>query len=328
MSLRQVLSGFGGRHILVFGDVMVDEYIWGTASRISPEAPVPVVQVSNGAEDLRLGGAANVAANIRALGGKASLVGVVGNDAPGERLRHQLERAGLKADGIVIDRGRPTTVKTRVVAGSQHVVRFDREETAEVGSKVSALLSEHLRHRLAGADALVVSDYGKGAASGAVLRRAIPLARRMGKLVAVDPKGLRFEKYRGATLLAPNHHEAARAAHLPDRTEADVVRAGRFLLKRLSLRAVVITRGGEGLSLIQEGEGSHHIPAVVREVYDVTGAGDTVIGALALAVAAGATFREAAWIANQAAGIVVAKRGTATASLAELRRAIQAAGPA
>lgn len=317
MEYREILANFKHRSVLVFGDLMVDEYIWGRVSRISPEAPVPVVEVTH--ESLRVGGAANVAANLRALGAHVQIVGVVGSDPPGERLVHELEGLGIKADGIVVDRERPTTIKTRVVAGSQHVVRFDREDPGDVHPGTSRRLFHHLRERLPRAHALLISDYAKGTVSPSLVRQVLPLARRLGKIVTVDPKIRHFHLFKRATAVAPNHHEAAAAAGTVIRSEGDLVGVGSRLLRRLDVEALLITRGEQGMSLFERGGAVHHIPAVAKEVYDVTGAGDTVMSALTLSLAAGATPREAAAIANHAAGVVVGKVGTAVVTLPELQ---------
>lgn len=318
--MKELLSQFPHRKVLVFGDIMVDEYISGTVSRISPEAPVPVLEVEE--ESVRLGGAANVVSNIRALGGQADLVGVVGADAMGERLIQEIERIGVKSDGIVVDRSRRTTLKTRVVARGHHVVRFDRECTEELTDDFGRRVEELLQDRLADVDALVISDYGKGVVTSRLLQRILPVARAHGVLSVVDPKVNHFRLYRQVTVLTPNHREAAVAWGRPIRSEEEVVEAGRHLVHTLEAQAVLITRGGKGMSLFEADGRIHHIAAVAKEVFDVTGAGDTVVGAMALALGSKATMLEAAQISNFAAGVVVGKRGTATVSLVELERSL------
>ena len=314
------MARFSKQRILVLGDIMADEYIWGSVSRLSPEAPVPVVEVK--AESVRLGGAGNVAANVRSLGGAAILVGVVGNDPVGERLIDQLEAAGIKSDGVLVDRTRPTTVKTRVIAGSQQVVRFDRESVLDLSKEVTERLLEAATERLGEADALVISDYAKGVMSTRVARQILPLARRRKKIIVVDPKVPHLPLYKGATVVTPNHHEALAAARPALRGRQDLVAAGREMFRKLDVGGVVVTRGDQGMSVFENGRVTH-IPAVGKEVYDVTGAGDTVIAALGLALAAGASLREAAIIANHAAGVVVGKVGTATVSQRELLNAMK-----
>jgi D-beta-D-heptose 7-phosphate kinase/D-beta-D-heptose 1-phosphate adenosyltransferase len=323
--LFRYLERFPASRILVLGDVMVDEYVWGTVSRISPEAPVPVVAVRS--ESLKIGGAGNVAVNIATLGGLVEVVGVVGDDAAALRLTHELERIGVKADGLVVDDTRPTTIKSRVVAGSQHVVRFDRESDAPIGPAVRTRVMQEVRERLPQADVLLISDYAKGMIGPHLTREVLRLASRLKKFVAVDPKVQHVPLFRGVTVIAPNHHEAAAAARILIREEADLLRVGERLLRRLKARAVLITRGEEGMSLFEAGRPVTHIPTFAREVYDVTGAGDTVMAALALALASGASMRDAAVLANYAAGVVVGKRGTATVSRAELSRALEDGQP-
>jgi len=319
---RQILTRFSRKQLLVLGDIMVDEYIQGSVSRLSPEAPVPVVEVQ--AESFRLGGAGNVAANIQSLGGRAILVGVVGNDLPGERLIHEVEAAGIKSEGVVIDRTRPTTIKTRVVAGSRQIVRFDRESMLNLSKEAADRVLETVTRRLVDADAVLISDYAKGVIGKRVARQVLSLARRHRKIVVVDPKVRHFPLYKGATVITPNHHEALAFAHLRPWGQEDLLTvAGRELLRKLEVKAILVTRGEAGMSLFEDGQVTH-IPAVAKEVYDVTGAGDTVVAALALAMTSGASLREAAVIANHAAGIVVGRAGTATISREELLDALKA----
>jgi D-beta-D-heptose 7-phosphate kinase/D-beta-D-heptose 1-phosphate adenosyltransferase len=320
-SLLHHVARFSRCRVLILGDVMLDEYMWGAVSRISPEAPVPVVAVQS--ESVKVGGAGNVATNVAALGGRATLVGLVGNDAAAERLSQELELHGVKSDGLVEDRSRPTTIKSRVVAGSQHVVRFDRESDAPVSRAVRAQVIAAVQQRLPEADVLLISDYAKGLVSPGLVRGVLALAARQHRMVAVDPKVQNLPLFKGVTVVAPNHHEAAAAVHRTIRSEADLLRVGQVLLRRLKARGVLITRGEQGMSLFEAGKPVVHIPTVAREVYDVTGAGDTVMGALSLALAAGATMAEAAVIANFSAGVVVGKRGTATVTRAELERALR-----
>jgi len=323
--LRKFLSRFSRARVLVVGDLMLDEYVWGTVSRISPEAPVPVVAVRS--ESVKVGGAANVASNIAALGGGISLVGVVGDDVQAERLAEELAKAGVASDGLIHDASRPTTVKSRVVAGSQHVVRFDRESETPLGAALRAQVVARVRERLPEADALLISDYAKGLVSPPVVRELLRCARRLKKVVAVDPKIQHVRLFRGVTVIAPNHHEAAAATGIRIRSEADLVRVGERLLARLQAQAVLVTRGEQGMSLFEHGRPVTHIPTFAREVYDVTGAGDTVMAALTLGLASGAGMHEAAVLGNYAAGVVVGKRGTATVTRSELERAIRAGQP-
>jgi D-beta-D-heptose 7-phosphate kinase/D-beta-D-heptose 1-phosphate adenosyltransferase len=315
-----------GRRVLVLGDVMLDEFLWGRVSRISPEAPVPVVQIER--ESFHVGGAGNVAASVRGLGGEAALVGVVGEDAAGARVREAVAARGIEARLVAAERGRPTTVKTRIVAHHQQVVRADREDGTEVPGRVAASLLAAVREELPRCGALVVSDYQKGVVTAALLRDLLPLARRRRVPVLVDPKVRHFARYRGVALVTPNQLETEQATGIRLADERSVARAGRAILRALRCRAALVTRGEHGMSLFERGRAPLHVEAAAREVFDVTGAGDTVIATMALAVAAGATLAEAAVLANAAAGVVVGKLGTAQASPAELLAAIKSQGGA
>jgi len=314
----ELVAGMRGRGVLVFGDVMLDEFVWGDVTRISPEAPVPVVDIRR--ESAHLGGAANVLANLRALGVRATLVGVLGADRAGERVRAELREAGAQDPdaNLITDVSRPTTLKTRIIAHNQLVVRADRERRVPVDGPVEERLVAALRRLLKEADALVVSDYDKGAVTPYVLGEVLPAAEAAGVPVLVDPKLRNFDSYRPATLVTPNHHEALRVTGSEDDTDGGVARAARRIRERLGCRSVLITRGERGMMLLEEGGEPTYVPTAAREVYDVTGAGDTVIATLAASLAAGAALVEAAMLANHAAGIVVGKVGTATATDAEL----------
>jgi D-beta-D-heptose 7-phosphate kinase/D-beta-D-heptose 1-phosphate adenosyltransferase len=305
-----------GRRVLVLGDVMLDEFVWGDVSRISPEAPVPVVRVTR--QSFHVGGAGNVAAGVRALGGEAALAGAVGADDAGARVRAALDAAGVAPRLVELPPGRPTTVKTRIVAHGQQVVRADREDASDVPRAVEEELLEAFREELPRCQAVVVSDYQKGVVTARVLRRALPLARRLGVSVLVDPKVRHFRLYRGASVVTPNQLEAEQATGLPIRSEGDLAAAGRRILAHLACRAALVTRGEHGMTLFERGRAPLHVPTAAREVFDVTGAGDTVIATMALALAAGASLPEAAVLANAAAGVVVGKVGTAQATPAEV----------
>jgi D-beta-D-heptose 7-phosphate kinase/D-beta-D-heptose 1-phosphate adenosyltransferase len=321
---RDLVARFGGLPVLVAGDVMLDRFIVGRVTRISPEAPVPIVRFES--EHVRLGGAANVAHNIAALGGRAALVGIVGADAAGARLREQLAAAGVGADGLVEDRSRPTTEKVRVVTErNQQVARIDYESDADAQGEVQRATVDRAARLARDARALLVSDYLKGAITRPLIeallqrRSASPSDKR--PALIVDPKIPHLACYAGATLITPNHHEAEIGSHRRIRTDDDAREAARAFRARAQCDAVLITRGEQGMWLSSaDAEGS--IPAVAREVSDVAGAGDTVVATLALALAAGATLTEAAVLANYAAGIVVAKFGPATVTPDELLTAI------
>ena len=315
----ELAASIGGRRVVVWGDVMLDEFVWGDVTRISPEAPVPVVDIRR--ESVRLGGAANVLANLIALGARATVIGVVGRDRAGERLQAALDEAGAPgttAGGLVVDESRPTTTKTRIIAHNQLVVRADREGRAPVDAATEARLIDALAAALPEADAFVVSDYDKGAVTPRVLAEILPRAFERHIPVLVDPKIRNFDAYRPATLVTPNHHEALRLANSEDDTDAGMADAARTLRARLGCESVLITRGERGMMLLEGDAAPVYVATVAREVYDVTGAGDTVIATLAAALAAGASLTEAAALANHAAGIVVGKLGTATATIEEL----------
>jgi rfaE bifunctional protein kinase chain/domain len=318
----EIVAAMRGRSVVVYGDVMLDEFVWGESSRISPEAPVPVVDIQR--ESVQLGGAANVLANLLALGARARVVGVVGDDRAGERLRAELREAGVGAerDDLVVDAARPTTVKTRIIAHShghnQTLVRADREGREAVAGEVESRLINVLKEAVSHASALVISDYDKGAVTPGILAEVLPFAMKRGLPVLIDPKIRNFDYYRPATLVTPNHHEALRLTNSEDHTDAGLKVAAERIRERLGCESVLITRGERGLMLLEKDNEPVYVETVAREVYDVTGAGDTVIAALGASLAAGASMLEAAVIANHAAGIVVGKVGTATAQAEEL----------
>ncbi|HEX8091707.1 MAG TPA: D-glycero-beta-D-manno-heptose-7-phosphate kinase [Blastocatellia bacterium] len=313
---EKLTGDFDGRRIVVLGDVMLDEFIWGRVRRISPEAPVPVVEVER--QTLALGGAGNVVSNLVALGASPAPLGVVGDDADAERLRSAFDRLGVGTDGLVVDAARPTTLKMRIIAHNQQVVRADRESRAVIPEEIEDRIVASFLTRSDGAAALVISDYNKGLLTKRLLSRTLGLARERGLIVCLDPKMRSFTHYQPVTVITPNNQEAAEAAGAIIEDEKSLVEAGRKLLDSIDCRAVLITRGEEGMTLFTEGGEATHIPTVAREVYDVTGAGDTVIATLALALAAGASLVEAAVLANHAAGVVVGKVGTATVTREEL----------
>lgn len=319
---RSLLRAMRGRRVLVLGDVMLDEFLWGKVARISPEAPVPVVEIQR--ESFHVGGAGNVARNVRSLLGEAVLVGVVGRDAAALRLRDELRASGVE-DALVETPGRPTTVKTRILAHHQQVCRADRERADDVEKAVEDALIARVSGSLRGVHALVVSDYQKGVVTPRVMRSVVALARRRRIPVLVDPKVRHFARYRGASVVTPNQAEAEQATGLRLRTDAEVRAAGARLLRSLRCRAVLITRGEHGMSLFETGRAALQIPTAAREVFDVTGAGDTVIATLGLALCAGASLAQAAALANHAAGVVVGKLGTAAATPEEVLAA-QGAG--
>lgn len=297
---------------------MLDRFLWGSVTRISPEAPVPVVRLERESESL--GGAGNVAMNVVSLGGRALLVGARGQDGDGRRLEALCRDAGIGVEGLVEAPARPTTLKMRVVAHHQHVVRVDREEEGPLEPAAAAALRARAMAVLPSANAVVLSDYDKGAISQELLAALLPEAARRKVPIIVDPKARMFSHYRPATVVTPNAREAMEAAGLRAASDRDLEGVGRRLLALLGCPYILITRGERGMLLLGGPAGPVSIPAAAREVFDVSGAGDTVVATLALTLASGATMEEAAVLANQAAGIVVGKLGTATLTQAELLR--------
>ena len=304
-----ILRAARGKEVVVVGDLMLDEFVWGTVSRISPEAPVPVVEVSG--HSFHLGGAANVAHNLHSLGGEPLLVGILGEDDAARRLREVLGEVGISGRGLLTDPSRPTTLKTRIIAHGQQVVRADRESKSDISRALEARAVEKVREALGRATALVLSDYGKGTFTKNVIRECARQARRRKLPILVDPKIARFAFYQGVSLVTPNIHETERILGTPISDEPGLARAARSILTKLRCQAVLVTRGEQGMSLFEKGKPPVHIGATAREVFDVTGAGDTVIATVALALSGGASLEEAAHLANRAAGIVVGKLGTA-----------------
>jgi D-beta-D-heptose 7-phosphate kinase/D-beta-D-heptose 1-phosphate adenosyltransferase len=315
-ALRAIVRGCSGRRIAVLGDLMVDRYLWGRVDRISPEAPVPVVEIER--ENFTLGGAGNVAQNLAALGAVPVLIGVVGDDAAGRELVSAFAGRGLETRGVVIDPDRPTTVKTRIIAHSQQVVRADRESRADLSGAVLADVLAALERDLPTCSGLVVSDYGKGVVTAPTLERALGAARAAGIAVSVDPKESHIDTYRGVSILTPNQHEAGWVQGRRVVDEASLMEVGWGLQRRLDAGAVLVTRGEKGMSLFERGGRYTYLPTVAREVYDVTGAGDTVVSVVAAALAAGADYPSACALANHAAGVVIREVGTATCSADQL----------
>jgi D-beta-D-heptose 7-phosphate kinase/D-beta-D-heptose 1-phosphate adenosyltransferase len=311
-----IVDNMARSRILVVGDVMLDQFTIGRVTRISPEAPVPIVAFER--DEFRAGGAANVAANVRALGAQVELISLIGADGAGARLQELLAAADVQARGLITDEQRRTTTKVRIVTTrNQQVARVDYETDEAPGAAVEDALIAQLESCIAGTGAVVVSDYLKGTITRRLVASIVAVAQEHGIPVLVDPKIPHLDYYTGATLVTPNHHEAEIATHMRIRTEDEAQRAARRFRERARCDGVLITRGEHGMWLAADGiEG--HLPATAREVSDVTGAGDTVVATLALAIAAGATASEAARVANAAAGVVVGKFGPATLTPAEL----------
>jgi len=315
---QDLVSGFSGKTILVIGDIMLDEYIWGEVERISPEAPVPVVRVTS--ESWVLGGAANVANNICSLGGRAVLAGMIGPDPAGRRLKKLLRHSKIDGRGLVAERGRPTITKSRVLAGHQQVVRIDKEDSSSLKKSESERLLRLVRELINEVEGIVLEDYAKGIVSQELVDELSRLARGKGRFLVVDPNQKNVFTYRDVMLVTPNRKEALSASGM--NREAKVEAIGRGLLKQWGCRAVLLTLGEDGMCLFEAGKKPHYIPTVAREVYDVSGAGDTVVSTAALALASGANLQEAAHLANCAAGVVVGKLGTATVTRDELLGAL------
>ena len=326
-SFTEIIERFPSIRILVIGDVILDHYIFGDISRISPEAPVPVVEVKE--ESFRLGGAANTVANIRSLGGQVDVVSIIGKDENGSRLQKMLQEICANVEGLLSDSGRPTIIKTRVIARHQQVVRIDREVKDPVDDVLKKEIIRIAEATLPKVDAVICSDYDKGVLSKDVLELVLAHAKEQDSPVVVDPKMQNFWYYKGAALVTPNVKEASAAFGKDITDDTSLLDAGKTLLQRLELDALLITRGEHGMSLFESvpevvrGQTKvTHIPTVAREVFDVTGAGDTVVAVSTLALAAGASMLDAARIANCAAGIVVGKVGTATVTTEELRKSL------
>jgi D-beta-D-heptose 7-phosphate kinase / D-beta-D-heptose 1-phosphate adenosyltransferase len=313
--LAQLVRRFAQAHVLILGDVMLDRYISGTASRLSPEAPIPVLRPTT--RRATLGGAANVALNIATLGGQASLVGVIGDDPEGSELTNLLGSSGI-VPHLIVAPGRPTTAKTRFMAGTHQLLRLDEESTAEVDAVTADNVLSAFTEAIDAADIVVLSDYAKGVLSDAVLSGALERARAYGRVLIADPKRIDFAAYRGATVLTPNEQEVRQATRIDAAEDAEAVRAGQCALEDTGCQAVVVTRSAKGLTLVRRDAPALHLPTRAREVADVSGAGDTLVAALAVALGAGAALPEAAMLANVTAGISVGKPGTATVSQEEL----------
>ena len=321
---REHLSNAVGRfpqcRILVIGDLMLDTFIWGEVNRISPEAPVPVVEVRE--ETRLLGGTANVVHNAATLGAGVLVTGVIGNDYPGNELVDLLARIDVATDGLIIEEERPTTIKTRIIARNQQVVRYDREKRSPLRKETVDRMLAYVRDRLDDIGGIIVSDYAKGVVTMELMDALRSMVPR-GLPVVVDPKVSHAALYRGVSLVTPNHLEAARMSGIEIHDTESLVAAGRKLLEKLECKTVLITRGKAGMSLFQQDGQMTNIPTVARRVYDVTGAGDTVIAALTLGIVSGLPPVEAALLANIAAGIVVGEVGTAAVSAAQLLEAVE-----
>ena len=314
--LKNIISNFAKAKVLVVGDLILDEFLWGDVSRISPEAPVPVVWVKR--ESFMPGGASNVANNLRSLGSRTYLAGVIGDDERGAILKSELEQKGIDTTGIIVDESRPTTLKTRVVAQHQQVVRIDKEKVDTLSDAMISRIMDHVKKLIDKIDAIVIEDYGKGVITRELLKQIVPLAKSHKKIISVDPKEENLEYYQGITLITPNNHEASKAVGFEIKDNATLKKAGVEILKKFKCKIALITLGENGMAVFQKDKAMEQIPTVAQEVFDVSGAGDTVIACYTLALAAGANPVQAAHISNCAAGIVVGKVGIAVVTPDEL----------
>ncbi len=314
--LKNIISNFKNANVLVIGDLILDEFIWGDVSRISPEAPVPVVWVKR--ESFMPGGASNVANNLSSLGAHTYLSGVIGDDERGAILKGELQQRGIDTSGIIVDESRPTTLKTRVVAHHQQVVRIDKERVDALSDNLILSIIGFTRDIIDRVDAIIIEDYGKGVITPKLLKHIVPLAKSHKKIVSVDPKEEHLKYYQGITLITPNNQEASKAVGFEIKDKATLKKAGEAMLKKFKCRIALITLGENGMAVFQKDKNMKHIPTVAQEVFDVSGAGDTVIACYTIALAAGATPVQAAHISNCAAGIVVGKVGIAVVTQDEL----------
>ncbi|MGE5820740.1 MAG: D-glycero-beta-D-manno-heptose-7-phosphate kinase, partial [Deltaproteobacteria bacterium] len=318
-----LVEQFGKKELLVIGDLMLDRFIWGDVERISPEAPVPVLRVTS--ESFRLGGAANVIHNIRSLGGRVTACGIVGDDVAGRRIVQELRRAGASTAGVVLDHGYQTIQKTRVIASPRHqqIVRLDRENHEPIAERCLKRLREFILGRINRYDGVVISDYGKGVVHEGLLTAWAKVARKTRVISVIDPKKENYSRYSFPTLVTPNKDEASQASGVAIRDDVSLIVAGRKLVKMWQAKAVLITRGPEGMSLFRSGGSITHFPTEAKEIFDVTGAGDTVVAVCALALACGARMEDAAVMANMAAGLVGDEVGTVAVPVEKLKNTIR-----
>jgi len=314
------IDAFKNVTALVIGDLMIDEYLWGIVDRISPEAPVPVVCVEK--ESHTLGGAGNVINNLVAMGADVLAIGTAGTGKAGKMILKKLESLGIGTDGIISEPQRPTTRKTRVIASNQQVLRIDREIKRNINADTLERLIKILEDKIPKASLIILSDYDKGLLTSELIEKTVDLAKKHNVLTLADPKSLDFSKYKNVSILTPNKKEAGLAAHMDIKSEKDLFAAGYKIMDQVKLEYLLITCGKDGMVLFEKGKEPFTIESKARQIFDVSGAGDTVISFLGLGLAIGASFKQSASIANTAAGIVVAKVGTATVSIDELRQAL------
>ncbi|OQC05369.1 MAG: Bifunctional protein HldE [Candidatus Cloacimonetes bacterium ADurb.Bin089] len=320
--LEEILKSFQNRRIIVIGDIMLDEYLWGKVQRISPEAPVPIVEINT--TDYRLGGAANAAVNLNALGAEVYLVGVCGKDSQARIVLQQLQRRKMSTEGIFLVPSRPTTLKTRIGSVSQQIVRLDREETSAIDSSVQKEILAYLTKVIPQCEALIIEDYDKGLLCPSLINEILHLAGKYNKMVAVDPKYLNFGAYCNVEIFKPNYRELEMYMGRLFSDNAEFERITADLRQKMNIQQFVVTKGSEGMYLFSEKKLVEHLPSFAREVYDVSGAGDTVISALTLAYLYNRDIETAALIANHSAAVAVAKKGTASVTIEEIRDSFDA----
>ena len=314
------LNDFQNIKAIVIGDLMIDEYLWGSVDRISPEAPVPVVCIEK--ESHALGGAGNVIHNLVAMGAGVSAIGTAGTGKAGQMIFEKLEDLGIETDGIISEPQRPTTRKTRVIASNQQVLRIDKEIKRNINSNTLEKLIKIIKNKISDVDLIILSDYDKGLVTKELVQQTVNLSKKYNILTLADPKALNFSKYELVSTLTPNRKEASLAANMDIKSNQDVFAAGEILMNKIKLERLLITCGKDGMILFEKSKNPYIIESQAQQVFDVSGAGDTVISLLGLGLATGATFKESAMVANAAAGIVVAKLGAATPSMDELKMAI------
>ncbi len=318
--LNSLKNNFAGKRVAVIGDLMLDCYFWGGVSRVSPEAPVPVVEVDE--EFFRFGGAMNVAYNILKLGGIPYPIGVIGNDNDGKIIRNLMKDNGITDKGIVIDPKRPTTAKTRVIADKQHIVRIDKEKTEAITPTIEKKILGLLKKELKKLDAIILQDYNKGVLTGNLIKQIIKLAENTNIIVTVDPKFMNFFSYKNVTVFKPNRKETEDAFGIRIKTEEDITKVGFRLLEQLNCKNVLLTLGEKGIALFEKGKPERRVPTIARKVSDVSGAGDTVISTLTMALSAGAEIFDAAYLANYAGGLVCQEVGIVPIELNALFKAV------
>ncbi len=315
--LIKIISRFKDAKILVIGDLILDEFIWGVVERISPEAPVPVVKASS--QSFMPGGASNVANNICALNGKVDIVGVIGSDLYGNTLREELEGRGIGTEGLIVDKKRPTSLKTRIIAHNQQVVRIDKETDSHIDGKELKQILDYVEEKIKDVDAIVIEDYGKGIITRKLLNSVLSLAKKSKKIISIDPKEDHFSLYKEATVITPNKSELEKATYVKIKDFRALKKAALKLLNKLKTKGVLVTLGEDGMCLFEKNKKITHIPTVAQEIFDVSGAGDTVIAAVTLSLVSGANLIEAAHISNCAAGVVVGKVGVTVCTQDELK---------